>query len=75
MTPPPPFEIGDVIEYITYDDTYRIVRVTGIEKNAKNGKDVFDGTILKTNGNSCVGTGVWGYFNQVKRVVKDDRRL
>jgi archaeosine-15-forming tRNA-guanine transglycosylase len=63
------FGVGDVIKYITYDDTYRVVKVTGIEPEGKNGKDVFDGIVLDTNGNTPPGNEVWGYHYQVVGVL------
>jgi hypothetical protein len=57
--------VGQIVAYKTYDDTLRSVRITDIQEKGKNGKDTFDGILLRTNGNSIPGFEVWGYVNQI----------
>jgi len=67
-------EVGDIVKYGTYNGATRLVKVTGIEKAGKNGKDVFDGILIKKGGDnsdsSPIGQSVWGYIAQVTQVMK-----
>ena len=57
---------GSIIEYKTFDGSLRKVLVTAIIPNIKNKKDGFDGLVV---GDGCGDYSVWGYDDQIIRVV------
>jgi hypothetical protein len=61
------YEVGDVIEYRTFTGNHRRVLVEYKEADVKNGRPGFDGTC--TNGGANPGMTVWGYDDQITRVV------
>lgn len=67
-------EVGDIVKCTTYGGATRLVKVTGLEKAGKNGKDVFDGILIKKGGDypdaSPIGQSVWGYISQITQVMK-----
>lgn len=59
-------EVGDVIEYEAFGGTHRIVKVTEVEADIKNGKPGFSGIV--SNG-ADIGIPVWGYCYQIVRYI------
>lgn len=61
------YEIGDVVEYVTFGGETRIVEVIW-KGDVKDGEPGFDGVEPGTDPNapSCV----WGYNDQITRVIK-----
>lgn len=57
---------NSIIEYSPFGGGTRRVRVTNVEDEVKNGMPGFDGDLL--DGEIVVGQ-VWGYSDQVTRVV------
>lgn len=55
---------GSIIEYRTYDGTFRKVLVKERVPEIKNGKDGFDGLVLGSDNHT-----VWGYDHQIIRVI------
>ena len=62
----PAYDVGDVIEYWT--GSTRRVLVEYREEDVKNGYPGFGGTCIE--GGSDVGMSVWGYDDQITRVVR-----
>jgi hypothetical protein len=62
------YEEGDTIEYATPGGERRVVRVDLKSDDIKNGRPGFDGTIIRA-GNTATGQTVWGYDDQIVRVV------
>jgi len=63
------YEAGDVIEYRTFGGgPTRRVLVEYREDNIKNGEPGFSGTAIE--GGADVGSSVWGYDDQITRVVR-----
>lgn len=58
-------KIGDVVWYRTFGGELRQVKVTGIDREGKNGRLVFDGQLM---GDGNHGKMVWGYFGQIGRI-------
>jgi len=59
---------GDLIEYQTFGGGTRIVRVEAREEDIKNGSPGFDGIVV--GGSAEYGASVWGYDDQITRVVE-----
>lgn len=65
----PAYEVGDVIEYQTFGGgSIRRVLVEDREDNIKNGCPGFGGICVE--GGADVGMSVWGYDDQIIRVVE-----
>lgn len=63
------FQIDSVIEYRTISDSRRTVVVTHTG-DRKDGYEVFSGRIVSsTSPHDAVGDNVWGYVDDVVRVV------
>ncbi len=60
------YRIGSIIEYKTYGGELRRVRVTARDPDIKHGCAGFDAVVL---GKSEEVGGVWGYDDQITRVV------
>jgi hypothetical protein len=58
------YSVGDVIEYAAFGGEIRRVRVTVKDDDVKNGAPGFEGTMVDS------GMGVWGYNDQITRVVE-----
>jgi hypothetical protein len=58
---------GSVIEYTAFGGLKRIVLVTEKSDDVKNGRPGFDG---KEQGSDSDSDGVWGYDDQISRVIK-----
>ena len=56
---------GKVIVYRANGGDIRRVHVDNVERNIKNGRDGFDGTMIGSSGNLESGEGVWGYADQI----------
>lgn len=63
------YRIDSIIEYAGGANG-RIVRVTYASRDIKDGDPGFDGVIVVDNGSDRVGDPVWGYDDQVKRVIQ-----
>ena len=60
------YNVGDTIEYRAFGGETRTVEVQGKEDDIKNGRPGFDGVCINPN----PGQPVWGYDDQITRVVK-----
>lgn len=60
------YKVGDVIEQHTSIGYTRLVRVEEKEADVKNGRPGFSGICVDPK----MGHGVWGYDDQVLRVVE-----
>lgn len=60
------YSVGDVIEYRTFDDSIRMVRVTEKHDDVKKGRPGFTGLMVAPS----AFPEVWGYDSQVVRVVQ-----
>lgn len=60
------YSVGDIIEYRTFDDSVRMVRVTVKHADVKRGKPGFDGVLIAPSPHP----DVWGYDSQIVRVVE-----
>lgn len=58
------FKTGDIIEYTPFGGGTRRVEVTEMHADIKNGRAGFDGILVDSNRDE-----VWGYTDQVTRVV------
>lgn len=69
----PQYRVGSIIEYGTFGDQVRRVRVTDKLAEVKNGEPGFDGQELNPATNTPVNAndefGVWGYDRQITKVV------
>lgn len=54
---------GDTVEYATFGGGIRVVAVTHVLKDVKNGYPGFDGVIVGTEDET-----VWGYADQILKV-------
>lgn len=63
------YRIGSIIEY-TGGAHGRIVRVTYVSRDIKGGDPGFTGVVVVDNGSDRAGDSVWGYDDQVKRVIQ-----
>jgi hypothetical protein len=61
------YQIGDIIEYTTFDGSVRRVLVDNKEVDIKNGCAGFTGNLV---GASSDHFGVWGYDYQILRVLR-----
>jgi hypothetical protein len=69
------YQVGNIIEYTTFDGSVRRVYVQSKEDNIKNGLSGFTG-ILENAGQFDAdpdGYGVWGYDHQITRVLLDPK--
>ena len=57
---------GSIIEYKTFDGSFRKVLITEKLDNVKNGRSGFDGLIV---GDGQGEFSVWGYDYQITRVL------
>ena len=55
---------GSIIDYQTWTGEIRRVIVTNREDDIKNGRSGFDGVLVGDTGNA-----VWGYDDQIVRIV------
>lgn len=63
------YKVGDVIEYTTHLGGTRRVTVTATYTDVKNGRPGFDGELVE-GAETILGTAdVWGYDDQITRVV------
>ena len=58
------YRIGSIIEYKTFDGSFRKVLITDKLDDIKNGRSGFDGVLINDQDFT-----VWGYDYQVTRVV------
>lgn len=65
-TPVGRYGVGSVIEYRAFGGEVRRVKVEWAGDNVKDGRPGFDGKIV---GGSKAGEFVWGYDEQITRVV------
>jgi len=71
------YKVGDIILQRCYTGGTRLVLVTTQEREIKNGRAGFGGTKVEEDGTeikSEFGSGVWGYDDQVVKVVKRGTR-
>jgi hypothetical protein len=64
---------GDTVEYATFGGGIRVVKVTDVLEDVKNGYPGFDGVVLGERSASDVYFGtvnekVWGYADQILKV-------
>lgn len=57
------YRVGSRIEYTPFGGDYRVVTVDNKEEDVKNGRAGFDGM-------TDDGLGVWGYDDQITRIIK-----
>lgn len=62
------FGVGAVIEYRTFGGGLRRVRVDDVDLDIKNGRPGFSGEMVGAEGDELAG--VWGYCDQLVRVVE-----
>ena len=61
------YQIGDIIEYTTFDGSVRRVLVDNKEVDIKNGRAGFTGNFVDAPSDHF---GVWGYDYQIIRVLR-----
>ena len=61
------YQIGDIIEYTTFDGSVRRVLVDNKEVDIKNGCAGFSGNLVDAPPDHF---GVWGYDYQILRVLR-----
>jgi hypothetical protein len=68
----PTYRVGSVIEYIAFGGETRRVRISERFDDIKNGRPGFDGELvgIATETDDPDELLVWGYDNQILRVVK-----
>lgn len=57
------YDLGDVVEYTSFDGRKRRTTVENRDPDIKNGRPGFDGILDD-------GTMVWGYDSQITRIIK-----
>lgn len=63
------YEVGDVVEYRPFGGGLRAVRVCDKDSDIKNGRPGFDGYLLDEEGDEFKEATVWGYDEQIVRVL------
>jgi len=61
------YQVGDIIEYTTFDGSVRRVLVDNKEVDIKNGASGFTGNLVDAPTDHY---GVWGYDYQILRVLR-----
>jgi len=62
--------IGRTVVYRARGGARRTVVVEDVETGGKNGRDVFDGTVIhSTESVDEAGDGVWGYVDDIIHIV------
>lgn len=64
------FTEGDLVRYETFGDNTRLVEVTAVLDDVKNGEPGFDGIVVE---GPETGMNVWGYSSQVLEVMRQSR--
>lgn len=65
--PMPEYSVGDTVQYRTFDDSIRTVKVTAREADIKNCKPGFIGETVNRQG--WEPASVWGYDHQITSVT------